>query len=361
MAERTRHRFWLGLMALPGVGPVNARALAERLGGADRVFDANDQELASAEVHERLVSEIRGFRGWAAIDREIARAQQLGLDLVCLDDERYPIGLRFTHAPPPVLYVRGRIERGDLEAIAIVGSRAASPYGLAVADRLARELAAAGVTVVSGLAIGIDGAAHRGALAGGGRTIAVLGCGADQVYPPRHRRLAEEVAATGAVVSEFSLGTPPEAHNFPRRNRIVSGLSLGVVVVEATDKSGSLITARLALAEGREVLAVPGEVGLERTRGTHRLLRQGARLIESGADILAEVLPWRRSESASSGWLPSADQARVLAGFQSTVEHVDHLIERSGIAAARVLEILLDLELAGRVARHPGMTFSRAG
>jgi DNA processing protein len=295
---------------------------------------------------------------------EIERAKRLGVDLLALEDERYPHALRFIFDPPPVLYVKGRIERADLEAIAIVGSRDASAYGLSTAERLGRELAAEGVTVVSGLAIGIDAAAHRGALAAGGRTIAVLGSGIDQIYPHRHRRLAAQIAESGAVVSEQPFGAPPRAHHFPLRNRIVSGLSLAVVVVEAGEKSGSLITARLALEQGRSVLAVPGEAGLDRTRGVHRLIRRGATLVESASDILDDMLPWRASRALAASVLGaegrlSIDHRRVLAAFETTTEHIDRLIERSGFNAARTLEILLELELAGRVRRHAGMVFAK--
>ena len=285
----------------------------------------------------------------------------LPIERLTLADRGYPHALRFIFDPPAELYVRGTIEPADVEAIAIVGSRDASAYGLATAERLARELAGLGITVISGLAIGIDAAAHRGALAGGGRTIAVLGSGVDRIYPQRHRRLAAEVAESGAVVSEFPLGTPPRGYHFPLRNRIVSGLSLGVVVVEATDKSGSLITARLALEQGRAVLAVPGEVGVDRTRGVHRLIRRGATLVETGADIVEDVLPWRTpSPPAKRADSPaSAEQLRVLAAFDGTTAQVDQLIGRSGLNAARVLEILLELELAGKVELPAGMVYSR--
>jgi DNA processing protein len=284
------------------------------------------------------------------------------VDLVCLDEPRYPVALRFTQDAPPLLYVKGALSRNDVEAVAIVGSRAASTHGLATAHSLASGLGSLGVTVVSGLALGVDGAAHRGALAGGGRTIAVLGSGVDRIYPLRHRELAAEIADRGALVSEFPMGTPPQARHFPRRNRIVSGLSLGVVVVEANERSGSLITARLALEQGREVLAVPGEVGLDRTRGTHRLIRQGARLVESSADVLEDVLPWRGPpKGPGKEKLGDEDQSpearRVLAAFEGTTEHIDRLIERSGLNASQILEILLELELAGRIEQHSGMTF----
>jgi len=308
------------------------------------------------------VREIEAFAGWEEVDRELERVRTLRVDLLCLGESRYPIGLRFIHDPPPVLYVRGSLTPRDVEAIAVVGSRAASAYGLATAERLGRELASVGVTVVSGLAIGVDAAAHRGALAAGGRSIAVLGSGIDRIYPWRHRRLADEVAEAGALVSELPIGAAPEAHHFPRRNRIVSGLSLGTVVVEAGERSGSLITARLALEQGREVLAVPGEAGLDRTRGTHALIRRGARLVESGMHVLEDVIPWKVPVVAHVEPRrppPSAAASRVLDAFEGATEHVDLLIERSGLGAARALEALLELELAGWVTQYPGKVFAR--
>lgn len=361
MAADTTVRYWLALRSIAGVGGATCRKLLEVLGGAAAAFHADPRRLGRSGLTADAARQIRDFCRWSEVDREIERASALGADLVALDEERYPKGLRFIHDPPPVLYVRGRLEPCDVEAIAVVGSRSASAYGMTAADRLARDLAASGITVVSGLAVGIDGAAHRGALAGGGRTVAVLGCGIDQVYPHRHRRLAEQIAASGALVSELPIGSPPEAHNFPRRNRLIAGLSLGVVVVEASERSGSLITARLALEQGREVLVVPGEIGLDRTRGTHRLIRSGARLVESGADVIADVLPWRKPPAADPAPAPtlSEEQSRVLGAFDNAVEHVDRLIERTRLAPGRVLETLLELELSGWVRRHAGMLFSR--
>lgn len=293
------------------------------------------------------------------------QARSVGARLLTLGDTEYPRALRFIYGPPPYLFVRGQVLPEDALAIAIVGARSASPYGLAAAEALSRDLAESGITVVSGLAVGIDGAAHRGALAAGGRTIAVLGCGIDVSYPPQHRRLAEEIARRGAVVSEFPLGSPPDSFHFPRRNRIVSGLSLGVVVVEAGERSGSLITARLAAEQGREVMAVPGAMGASRTRGTHRLLRDGAALVESGADVIEAAMPWyleKTSQNVQTGRslaeLPS-EMAKLLGCFDGAAVHVDRLIERSGFGAARVLEMLLGLEIKGWVTQHPGMYFSR--
>ena len=362
MADQ-RLRSWLALRSIRGIGDVTARRLWEVFGSGEAALRASPAALADAGLNRHVVGEVRRFAGWSDVDREMAQARTLGVELLCLDDEHYPKGLRFTADPPPVLYVKGQIEPADTEAIAVVGSRAASPYGLAVAERIARELAEQSITVVSGLAAGIDAAAHRGALDGGGRTIAVLGCGIDQVYPFRHRRLAAELTRRGALVSELPLGTPPLGPNFPRRNRIVSGLTLGVVVVEASERSGSLITARLALEQGREVFAVPGEAGLDRTRGTHRLLRQGARLVEGAADVIEEALPWRMERTERGFPRPgrsiSSDAVRMLGAFENVAEHVDRLIERSGFDPSRALQTLLELELAGEVLRHPGMTYVR--
>ena len=363
MAADANLRCWLALRSIRGIGDATARQLREAFGSGSAVLSADVAALVHAGLRRDAAGEIGRFARWADVDREISRVRAVGADLLCLDDERYPRALRFTADPPPLLYVKGRVEAADTEAIAVVGSRAASPYGLAVAERLARELAGRGITVVSGLAIGIDGAAHHGALRANGRTIAVLGCGIEQVYPLRHRGLAAEIAARGALVSELPIGTPPLGQNFPRRNRIVSGLALGVVVVEAGERSGSLITARLALEQGREVFAVPGEAGLDRTRGTHRLIRQGARLVESAADVIEDALPWRSGAATLGpprlGPAISADGAKVLSAFENVVEHVDRLIERSGFEAARALETLLELELSGEVLRHPGMMYSR--
>ena len=284
--------------------------------------------------------------------------------VVALEDETYPASLREIRDPPRSLTVLGTLDSSDDRAVAIVGSRRASPYGLSTARRLASELAEAGVTVVSGLAVGIDGAAHEGALAAGGRTIAVLGSGIDTIFPRQHRGLAERIARQGAVVSEFERGAPPLPGHFPRRNRIVSGLSRAVIVVEASDRSGSLITARLAAAQGRDVYAVPGEVCRERTRGPHRLLRQGAPPVETAVDVLQGTFGEKLAVdpegvvSAEDIRGVADDVRRLLECFDATTVSVEELIARSGFSAARVLEMLLALELRGLVERHAGPAYS---
>jgi DNA processing protein len=268
--------------------------------------------------------------------------------------------------PPPLLYVKGQLCAEDDKAVAVVGSRSASEYGRRVARDLCRGLAALGFTVISGMARGLDGAAHEATLSAGGRTIAVLGSGVDRPYPPEHEKLYHRISESGAVLSEFPMGTGPLAFNFPARNRLISGLSLGVVVVEATEKSGSLITAALALEQGREVFAVPGEVGASRSRGTHRLIRQGAKLVETAADIVEEIAPQlldraRLPHLCAPRLLPQparAEARKVFDLLQERPAQIDELIERSGLSSAEVSEILLDLELQGYVRQLAGKRYT---
>lgn len=285
----------------------------------------------------------------------LARASAGGLIAIPWSDPAYPVALTTIPDPPPVLWARGVVGALAVPAVAIVGSRAGSEYALAVAERLAADLATCGIAVVSGLARGVDSAAHRGALSGNGVTIAVLGSGVDVIYPPEHDGLARDIAACGAVISELVPGTPPQPHLFPLRNRIISGLVRAVVVIEAGERSGSLITARCALEQGREVLAVPGNVLSGRNRGAHALLRDGARIVESADDILEELGMSRRGERPAS---PESDPvlARLTPGEPLDL---DAIAERSGLTAARLLPRLFDLELEGLVRRVGGGRFVR--
>jgi DNA processing protein len=301
-------------------------------------------------------------------DRRAARA-------LTREDAEYPAHLRGLPEAPDTLHVRGALAERDALAIAVVGSRRATPYGLEVAETLAADLAARGATIVSGLARGIDTAAHRGALRVGGRTIAVLGSGVDVAYPPENARLAEEIAARGALVSQFAPGTPPLPHHFPTRNAVIAGLSLAVVVVEAAERSGSLITARLAAELGREVLAVPGRVTAAESRGANRLIQDGAALALGWEDVAAALperwkacLDARERIAGTAGpargeETPPADAAsrRVLALLGEDPLEIDHVIERSGLAAGPVSAALLDLELDGRVRQIEGKRFVRVG
>jgi DNA processing protein len=308
------------------------------------------------------------------IECETDRAGRLAMHRLERNAPLYPAQLREIPDAPEVLYVRGRIERGDALAVAVVGARRATPYGVGVAESLSAELGARGVTVVSGLARGIDSAAHRGALRGGGRTIAVLGCGADTIYPPDNRPLAREIEARGAVVSQFAPGTPALPHHFPIRNRVIAGLSLGVLVVEAAERSGALITARLAAELGREVMAVPGRVTSEASRGAHALLRDGAALVESWEDVV-RALPSRWQACVRT--LPPVDRSSPADGGSGIADHednrallrvvgdepmtMDDVIERSGLASQRVAALLLELELQGRVRQVEGKRFVQVG
>jgi DNA processing protein len=287
----------------------------------------------------------------------IARAARCGARAVAWTDPAYPAALAAIADPPLVLWVRGAMAALEQPAVAMVGSRAASPYGLAVAERLASELAGRGVAVVSGLARGIDSAAHRGALAGGGSTIAVLGSGIDVMYPPEHDALAHTIEASGIVMSELVPGTPPLKHFFPLRNRIISGLSRAVVIIEAGEKSGSLITARLALDQGRDVLAVPGNVLNGRNRGAHALLRDGAKIVEAADDILDEL----GLSPPRGGATRAASDDPVLASLTpGEPADLDAIAERSGVDPARLLPRLFELELQGLVVRAGGGRFVRS-
>ena len=298
---------------------------------------------------------------------------------IALGDTAYPANLREIQAPPERLYVRGVLAEDDALAIAIVGSRAATPYGLAVAERLGADLAARGVTVVSGLARGIDSAAHRGALRAGGRTIAVLGSGVDVIYPSENRRLAGEIELSGALVSQFAAGTRPLAGHFPARNRVIAGLSLGVVVVEAAEKSGSLITAGLAGDMGREVMAVPGPLGSPQSVGAHRLIQDGAALIQGWEDVVGQLPLWWRDQvkpmharmgatqagcrdnldhgQHAEGHVEDEDGGLLLRVIGEEPVGIDSIIERSGLAVGRASALLVTLEVEGRIRQLDGKRF----
>ena len=288
--------------------------------------------------------------------------------VLALGDPAYPMRLRTIPDPPPVLFVRGTLDASP--AVAIIGSRRATPYGLAAAARLAADLAMARVTVVSGLARGIDGAAHQAALDGGGRTIAVLGCGADVAYPPEHRALAGAIAASGALVSEFAPGTPPLRGHFPRRNRLISGLALGVVVVEGMEDSGALVTVDYALDQGREVFAVPGSIFSRHSRAPHELLRQGARVVESAADVLHELglaaAPERSGQVEGAGAGQADDhrsgadrETRLLSLLESGPRSRDDIVTTSGWPAGDVAALISMLEIRGLIRTLPGQMVMR--
>lgn len=354
-------RAWLALGRVAGIGPVVYRQLLQRFVAPAAVLRAAVAELVAAGLRPAVARAVARFDGWQEVDEQVARLERCGATLLTWAEEGYPARLRQIHDPPPLLFVRGRIVADDDLAVAVVGSRAASAYGRKMARELAAGLAGRGVTVVSGLARGIDAAAHAAALEAGGRTIAVLGSGVDVIYPGEHRALAAAIAERGAVVSELAMGTRPDAENFPGRNRLISGLSRGVVVVEAAERSGSLITARVAADQGRDVFAVPGPVGPS-SAGGHRLLRDGAKLTECADDVLEEVCPRLLRESAGrSTFRPTPGEERILAAIGRETVHVDTVILRCGWPANEVLPLLLALELKGVVEQLPGKFFSVRG
>ena len=358
---------WLALARVKGLGCVSFKKLVAHFGDPTRALSVAPSELAAIDGLQRdAIDGIVGFSQWTEVDLDLKRIANAGITVVRYTDAVYPARLRTIADPPPVLYVKGALTEADDKAVAIVGSRSASDYGRRVARDLARGLASFGFTVVSGMARGIDGTAHETALNCHGRTIAVLGSGVERAYPPEHDKLYQRIAEQGAVISELPMATKPMAFNFPARNRLISGLSLGVVVVEATEKSGSLITASLAVDQGREVFAVPGEVGSSRSRGAHRLIRQGAKLVETVNDIIEEIAPQLARSSGSVGktearQLPlSSSEAvqKIFALLQARSLQIDEIIESSGLGSAQVLGILLDLELQGYLRQLPGKVYT---
>lgn len=367
MAHVESLRAWLTLRAARGLGDAACCRLVDALGSPDAVLAASPEDLARAgNVDGAVLAAIRNGPDREtrdAIDRELRALERDGCTVVTWLDGAYPARLRTIPDPPPLLYATGSLTAEDHWAVAVVGSRRASDAGRLLTEALSRELAALGFTVVSGLARGIDGAAHRGALAGGGRTLAVLGCGVDRTYPPEHRALRERVEERGAVLSELPLGAPPHAYHFPRRNRIISGLSLGVLVTEADLGSGSLITARLAAEQGREVFAVPGSPRAENSRGPNGLLKQGAKLVETVEDIVEEVRAqlddvflerMARRPAGRPDHVLSEEERKVHEALPSEPIPMDEIIARAGLPAAAVTAAVLALELKGLARRLPG-------
>ncbi len=354
---------WLRLTLIPGVGGQTQRKLLSAFGLPDAVFSAAFSALQAA-VGEKTARLLLNTNNDAEIEAAIQWASGENQHIVTLADSEYPQALLEIADPPTLLYVRGRLELLNRPNIAIVGTRTPTPQGLRNAEAFAAALAEAGFVVASGLALGIDAAAHRGALSAGGKTVAFIGTGIDRVYPARNKELAHEIGARGAIVSEFPLQTPVLASNFPRRNRLISGISRGVLVVEAATESGSLITARLATEQGRDVFAIPGSIHAPQSRGCHHLIKQGAKLVDSAQDILEEYSFIRSNESCAihaeeNNSAASSIEENVLEqlGYDSCC--LDELVIRTGMAADVLSVILLQLELEGRIALLPGSRFQR--
>jgi DNA processing protein len=367
---------WIALNMTPGVGPRVATKLLEAFGSPENVFHARRSQLEALRIRSETIESIisRELDARAAV--ELDRVKKLGGDILILDDGSYPHMLREIADPPITLYVRGEWEAClTMPCVAIIGSRLCSTYGTNAAEMLARDLAASGICVISGLARGIDTTAHRGAMRGGGKTVGVLGTGIDGAYPKENMRLIQEILGSGgAVVSQFPLGTPPLKDNFPYRNRIISGLSLGVLIVEASERSGSLITARLAMEQNREVMAVPGNITSANSYGTNYLIKSGAKLVQQWQDVVAElpgeiaaaILPPRVDEERSAV-LPEApppdlngDEQKIWSLLRADAPtHIDALMESSGMSFGELNKSLVALDIRDLIRVLPGKNYAR--
>lgn len=353
-------RGWLRLTLIPGVGGETRRQLLKAFGLPDAIFSAGIGALR-ATVGSTLAERLITHDCDRAIEQALEWTAQPGNHILTLADAAYPQALLEAADPPVLIYAKGRLEMLNRPSLAIVGSRNATKQGEATAEAFAAHLSAAGLTIVSGLALGIDAAAHRGGLGGRGSTIAVIGTGADRIYPSGNEALARRIAEGGIILSEFPLGTPAIAANFPRRNRIIAGMGRGCLVVEAAERSGSLITARLAAEAGREVFAIPGSIHSPLSKGCHKLIRQGAKLVETASDILEE-LRWESAvtNTPSVATLPEDPEAkRLLQAMGYDPCNLDALLERTGLTADQLLAMLLPLELDGHVAQLPGGRYQR--
>ncbi len=355
----TNKRYWLGFNLIPGVGPAKFRRLLDYFGDLETAWEANAVDLTAAGLDRRTVNAILARRPKISPETEVEGLERYKVKALTWDDAAYPARLKEIYDPPPVIYVRGTLATEDEWAIAVVGTRRASVYGREATDRIVCSLASNGITIVSGLARGIDSVAHRAALDVGGRTIAVQACGLDMVYPADHLKLAQSITERGALISEFPLGSRPKSENFPRRNRIMSGLSLGVLVVEAGETSGALITARLALEQNREVFAVPGSILSPTSRGTNRLIQEGAKLVSDAEDILEELNLTTATQQLEMRIVFQVDDTErlLLKHLSAEPTHIDDIGRRSGLPISTVSSNLAMMELKGMVRQVGGMNY----
>jgi DNA processing protein len=352
-------QFFVGFNLVPGIGPVKVRALLDHFGDLETAWHAASADLHRVGLDQRAVGNLLAVRAKVDLDAEVERVHRAGAAILTWDDSAYPKHLRSIDAPPPVLYVKGELRLEDEWAVAVVGTRRASVYGKEATRQLAGDLACNRVTVVSGLARGIDAHAHRAALDAGGRTIAVLGSGIDIIYPVEHAKLAAEIIEHGALLTDYPLGTPPESGNFPPRNRIISGLALGVVIVEAGEGSGALITADFALEQGRDVFAVPGNIFNRGSVGTNKLIQQGAKLVLTVQDILEELNLTMVSQQAELREVVPEDEteAALLKFISAEPIHVDEIGRQVGLPIEQVSSTLAMMELKGMVRQVGGMSY----
>jgi DNA processing protein len=359
-ALRNHKKFWVGLNMVKGIGAVRLRALLDAFGDAQSAWLAPPESLLAIGLPGKIVDNLVKLRASVSLDEIWASIQAQGIRVLIWDDDDYPVRLREITNAPPVLYLRGSFETEDEWAVAIVGTRRVTSYGRQVAERIAIKLANSGITVVSGLALGVDTVAHQSSLDAGGRTLAVMGCGVDQIYPPRNRQLAERIIENGALISDYALGTPPEAGNFPPRNRIISGLSIATVVVEAGVKSGALITADFAVEQSREVFAVPGNIFAPQSQGPNRLIQNGAHPLLDPQEIL-DILDLTRvtEQQDARVVLPSnATEAQLFEVLGHEPLHVDEIRALTELPIEQVTATLALMELKGMVRQVGGMCYT---
>lgn len=355
-------RYWIGLSLVPEVGPLLSRKLLSELGTPENIFRAGvDDLLAIRGLGKEKAASIRAFVGWDGVEKIVNGAEKKGIRIVGYHDPDYPEVLKEVDGAPMVIYMKGRYSREDRLGIAVVGSRRHTAYGEAVTRKISGELASSGFTIISGMARGIDTFSHESALSARGRTIAVLGSGLDIYYPAENRRLMDRIVSTGCGISEFPPGTMPSRENFPRRNRLISGLSLCVLVVEATSDSRSLITANYALEQNKEIFAVPGQITSRNSEGTNNLIKQGAKVVLSTEDIIEELAPALRGFIRKSNHRPAAalpeEESRVCGLLTREPKHIDLLSRECRLPVNTILNLLLSLELKGVVRQSSGKRF----
>ncbi len=361
---------WIALATVEGVGPKRFINLINHLGDPEEVLSAPIERLSGIpDIGKETAKNIKNKVKWKTVEEQLklfekhSKQKNNRIKFITYKDSDYPQNLKSIYDPPPFLFVRGNLTQEDKKALALVGTRRASAYGKNVAEKLASELVERGVTIVSGLARGIDSTGHLTALKGKGRTIAVFGSGLDVIYPREHARLAQRITESGALISEFPLGTKPLAENFPKRNRLISGLSLGVIVIEAPKRSGALLTAECALDQGREVFAVPGNIGSQKSEGTNALIKKGAALVTSVDDILSElkgVLNFTSEKEKTKLEMDlSQEEKKVFSFLSLEPNHIDKIAKKGNFKIPHLLSVLLSLELKGLVKQLSGKMFVR--
>ncbi len=352
-------KYWVGLSLIPGLGPVRFGQLEKYFGSLENAWSAGAGELTNSGIGAASVAAITTLRAKISLDAEIEKCERYGISVFTVHDEGYPARLKEIHDPPPVLFLRGEIWPQDEWCVAVVGTRKATAYGRQVTEELVSDLARNKITIVSGLARGIDSIAHRSALEAGGRTFAIFGCGLDMVYPAENTELAKRIINQGALISEYPIGTKPRAEHFPRRNRIISGLSLGVLVTEAGDDSGALITVRTALEQNREVFAVPGSILSASSVGTNGIIKDGAKLVQTITDILEELnLTAVVHQIEFKEVIPASDtETLILNKLSAEPLHIDDICQMTELPAATVSGTLAMMELKGMVKQVGGMNY----